>query len=715
MNFQGKAVLVYLEEDNIARAYFRIQPLLTEDGSVAAETPSAFPDDGFLRIVPDKNEQHTFKERMRSMCGLCVMDLRSLPPEANKIRTNKNYSPARGENNQFIVYSDAVCAMPDALFFQVVAEENVASAYTPQVYIRKGAVIQGPFRRADGQPVGEIAQLPPDSNEIHAVALSGQELLFYWPRQAAAPQLAPTAAPEAQEAPQAPAPAPVVPAETEAPAPAQTAYDQIQALNAALSENANRLHEKETVPMDYVPDQPQKPLVGTRLYQAPQRPAQPRRAHNPLMEAVEQQRYAARYEAPGAVLQKSAELKEVSNPMDAFKRALQGIWQCKESQRQAVDALLSQPGLKAMLSRAISAEETNLTLTAMHAQLQDLEAERLMTLMQLDDAKKNLAAARTEALGELTAAEQKKLDQLEAAQQAAQKTLDEIKSALAPLEEKRQAAVAALTLTSFIGDDPIQPVAPAAGTACKKAELIARVEKALKAAGFPADAADAQTLLTVYALSDRMAFCGETLADAQTLLEAFAGALGAPVVDGDAKEQLGLVPGGNSPVFVENAPLRGLPREAGFTLCTLCTLQPDRYDEWADLYEAAPFSCTAMKGALNVIPAPLPPCAAVSRESVLQEMLRPEEALSQQTQDAVAALRRALTAAGRSLPLATVSRLCRFITATQDDFSGGVAEALDRGACAFVLPHVQLYHLPAEQLLSAFAAMPRMLKALKNA
>ncbi len=43
MNFQGKAVLVYLEEDNIARAYFRIQPLLTEDGSVATETLAAFP------------------------------------------------------------------------------------------------------------------------------------------------------------------------------------------------------------------------------------------------------------------------------------------------------------------------------------------------------------------------------------------------------------------------------------------------------------------------------------------------------------------------------------------------------------------------------------------------------------------------------------------------------------------------------------------------
>ena len=38
MNFHGKAVMVYLEEDNIARAYFRVQPLLTQEGIVGAET-----------------------------------------------------------------------------------------------------------------------------------------------------------------------------------------------------------------------------------------------------------------------------------------------------------------------------------------------------------------------------------------------------------------------------------------------------------------------------------------------------------------------------------------------------------------------------------------------------------------------------------------------------------------------------------------------------
>lgn len=179
--FPGESSFGFLEEDNITRAYFRIQPLLTQDGPVYADMKAAFPDDGFLRIVPDKNEQHTFKERMRSLSGLCMMDLRQLPADANKIRTNKNYSPARGETNQYIVYSDAVRAMPDDLLYQVVAESDVKTAATPFVYIRNGANIQGPFQREDGQSAGETMKLPPDSAEIHAVTHNGQELLFYWP------------------------------------------------------------------------------------------------------------------------------------------------------------------------------------------------------------------------------------------------------------------------------------------------------------------------------------------------------------------------------------------------------------------------------------------------------------------------------------------------------------------------------------------------------
>ncbi|MBQ6804946.1 MAG: hypothetical protein IJP04_09855 [Clostridia bacterium] len=216
-----------------------------------------FPDDGYLRIVPDKNEQHTFKERMRGLCGLCMMDLRTLPSEANKIRTNKNYSPTRGETNQYIIYSDAVRPLADDLMYQVVAENDMKDAITPCVYIRNGANIQGPFRKEDGQPVGETAQLPPDSAEMHTVAVKdGQEILIYWPRPAAAP-----AKEEAEPKEEAPAPEVTKEPEKEVP-PAKeenNAFAQIQEMNQQLSESANRLDAPSSLPADLMPEQPQKP------------------------------------------------------------------------------------------------------------------------------------------------------------------------------------------------------------------------------------------------------------------------------------------------------------------------------------------------------------------------------------------------------------------------------------------------------------------------
>ena len=146
MDFSGRIVLSFIEEDNIQRAYFRIRPLLTEDGALTQADIDALPDEGYLRVVPDKNEQHTFKERMRDLGMLCVLDLYNLPADAVKIRTNKNYAPQRGENNQYIVYSDAVQAVPQHVFYEVITAENgekekIGRAVTPLCYLRSGGRI----------------------------------------------------------------------------------------------------------------------------------------------------------------------------------------------------------------------------------------------------------------------------------------------------------------------------------------------------------------------------------------------------------------------------------------------------------------------------------------------------------------------------------------------------------------------------------------------
>ncbi len=732
MNFQGKAVLVYLEEDNIARAYFRVQPLMTQDGPLGPVV-SDFPDDGFLRIVPDKNEQHTFKERMRTLIGLCLVDLRFFPTDANKIRTNKNYAPIRGETNQFIVYSDAVRDLPEQLLYQVVAESDVKNAVTPLVYIRNGANIQGPFRREDGQSAGDIVQLPPDSSEIHSVTVNGQNLLIYWPRAAeAVPEKTEKAEkPEKAIAPvpeSAPAPAVEAAVETAAepapipeenPKPQQNAYEQIQSLNEQLSEHANRLYTPTmTAPEDFIPEQPAKPLTGTKLYQTPQRQTSPRRAHNPLMEAVENQRYAARfdtryetrYEAPGATIPQNTELKEVANPIDALKRALHGMSQSPEVQRQAADVILSQSGMRVMLSRALGREANDLTIAAMHNQLQELEAERLMTLMQLDDAKKNLEKTHEDALLKLNMAEQKKLDQLHIAQQTAQNALDQLNKSIDPIEKKRQEAAEYLdALRGSMNDQPHFLCPPVGGTATRQ-ELIESVEKCLKAAGFQVQDGDALAMLTAYALSDKAedwCFVSEAMDDAEYALRAFAAALGAPVVFFRKRDKAVVIPGGNAPVFISSYYHKVNHPLVTITACDRIGHGAQEACSWTSPHCEVPVYADP-----EAIPQTLPECSPVSKECVLKEMLK-ESPLSQETKAVLSSVRKAVAEAGYPLPLAAVDMMARFIAATQNEFKGGVAEAIDRACCLLVAPHILDYSLDMETLKPSFASMPRTLKALK--
>ena len=65
----GTITLAYVEEDNRQRVIFRVIPLCTREGNVFHGGADDFPDEGSLRIVPDKREQSTFKERMREAGG----------------------------------------------------------------------------------------------------------------------------------------------------------------------------------------------------------------------------------------------------------------------------------------------------------------------------------------------------------------------------------------------------------------------------------------------------------------------------------------------------------------------------------------------------------------------------------------------------------------------------------------------------------------------
>ena len=204
MDFTGRMILSFLEEDDERRVLFRVRPLLSAQGAVTQEEIEELEQEGYLRIAPDKQEQHTFKERMRGIGRLCLMDLRDTAGSTGKIRPNKNFAPSRGENNRYIIYSDAVKPLPADLVYEVVPEDRRADPLTQQYFVRSGGRINGPFSASEALDCPSARSLPPDCDRLSLVEMpDGSSRMFFWPGQAEdQPKAAPSAAHEGEPAAQ---------------------------------------------------------------------------------------------------------------------------------------------------------------------------------------------------------------------------------------------------------------------------------------------------------------------------------------------------------------------------------------------------------------------------------------------------------------------------------------------------------------------------------
>ncbi|MDO4740862.1 MAG: hypothetical protein Q4A66_09370 [Eubacteriales bacterium] len=164
MTLPGRLSIACIEEDNPLKSYFRLKPLLVSENDrieLMQDASVMFPSQGFVRIVPDKNEMSLFKNRMHLMGRYCVLDLRRFPGENEKIRPNKNFSPDNGEHNAFMVYSDVVFAPAAGLLTQVLdlippQEETTFSAHidcpsTPCVALRYDGRYSGPWKWTPGE------------------------------------------------------------------------------------------------------------------------------------------------------------------------------------------------------------------------------------------------------------------------------------------------------------------------------------------------------------------------------------------------------------------------------------------------------------------------------------------------------------------------------------------------------------------------------------
>ena len=583
MNLDRCLLFSYLEEDNIQKAYFRVRPLLTTEGDIRAEAEQLWPNEGCLRIVPDRNEQHTFKVRMRTLGSYCVVDLRGQPADAGKIRTNKNFRPDKGESNQFILYSDTVHALPENTFYQIVegtAEGFAAAceqAITPCFFIREGDTLYGPVRReapAKPEPAGEASgtlydvPCPDGVNRLilcmEDTPAAGAEPIAEAPA-AEAPAAEP-AKPEESAAPAEPAPAkepeqpaPDAPAEKaiteEKPAPAQDDEplpigkslhildesrgfeETLQKLDKPVSKGANLLHQREQRPARPLPPLPARPgeLTGTPLVRTPLRTSVPQ-PKNRTQEVVASQLAVGKYEPPTQNLPAGMAMRSVANPVETACASLRQAWNADEAQGQLLDCILSLDGVRAKLEpRLVGGENVTVMQRVLRDRLQDLEAERLTALCELDRARRDVDAYKDELLHGMKGRITRETSQLESDKAACQSRVDELKTEINALSAQRdallmkvdelQSATVPAAMAKLLAD--AQMVAPMAGTPLRLApvageqaetdELVSRLTDACSAAGLTLPRNQAIAALTLLALCPRIGVTTPTPAPLATL------------------------------------------------------------------------------------------------------------------------------------------------------------------------------------------------------
>ena len=537
MNLERELVFCYIEEDNIQRAYFRVRPLMTISGDVQEEAQRLWPDDGCLRIVPDRNEQHTFKDRMRTLGGYCVMNLLGIPADANKIRTNKNYKPDKGEKNQFILYSDTVQSLPEHTFFEVIEAkaEDFASAaekaVTPLFYIREDDTLYGPVRKAEPakpetaqEAAGVLYPLTcPDGSE--------RVLLCIENKIAATEEAKPAEQPAAKEE-ALPIGKPLQILDQN-----KNFEETLQSLDQPLSKGANLLHQDAEKSIEAAaPKAPEKPLSGTPLFHASMRTSVPQ-PKNKLQEVVSAQWRVARNEPPTAPLPAGAKMHQVENPVEVACERMRAAWQVPEAQNQLIDFLLSLDGMRAKLEPRLTALPENTPLQkVLQSRLEDMEAERLSVLLQLDKAKADLDAYRRSVIDGLSSKAKAEATQLEAAKAEYEASIDGLKKQQAALIAQRDEltrridelqrtdlpaalakALADAQIAAPVNGIPLH-LSPVSGETAPAAELIRRVLDAFAASGMTISRNTAIALLALLGICPRIGLATTSAAAASTMV-----------------------------------------------------------------------------------------------------------------------------------------------------------------------------------------------------
>lgn len=713
MNLDRSFMFSFIEEDNIQRAFFRVRPLLTVEGLVQAEAEKLWPNEGCLRIVPDRNEQHTFKTRMRTLGSYCVVDLTNQPVDAAKIRTNKNYRPDHGEVNQYILYSDTVHPVPEHTFYQLLdgtAADYAAladKAVTPLFYIRENDTLYGPVQKASpAQPEtakaaeGVLFEVPcPDG-----VA----RLIFCMNDAPAAEAPAEESKPEASAKPAAPAAEEALPIGQNLNILDQSKdhEETLKALDQPVSRSANLLRRTEAPAKPAVPApavQPVGELNGTPLVKTPLRTSQ-QQPKNHVQEVISSQWTVSKYEPPTSSLPAGTVMRSVKNPVEAACAHLKEAWHATDARAQLTDFILSLDGIRTQLEpRLCEGQNVTVMQRLLRDRLQDLEAERLTALCELDRARRDLDTYKNDLIQQIGARLRRETADLESARSAAETQVAALKEELNALTLQRDALLARIdalqadtlpaTVAKLVGEmhmaAPVGGVplriSPVSGQTASVDEMIGRLTRACEASGFAITRNDAVSALVLLALYPRVGLVSSTPAPLATLMKNIMSAFGWTESFGhqyaaEQKPVIGMKPVDSTPALL----LTSLPNYAPLSAAHKLLLARSNANLTHNAaYDACQWPIISLP-ALPYVPLVEDAAATPVSEASLQALTAVNAASDQEINKALEPILKHAT------PLAGASRkdMHRYISVCAGMMDGGLPVAVDHAIMLWVLPGV---------------------------
>lgn len=608
MPLPGKLCLGILEEDNPQKSYFRFKPLLIEkDGRyVPFEAQDAYPEDGCIRIVPDKNESSHFKIRMRRVGLYAVVDLREHPGDNDKIRLNKNYHGDESERNVHIIYSDVVRKPAAGTVFSLLAlsEEQAREAVLTEA---PGAAFV--LLCSEGAPVGGVWEVKADEGGTETFRLVkadmevdvGELQHFEIPGFRETPLRFAVLPPSKVE--QVAEPQPVKPskaAEPEKKEPAAPVEIEKKGEEAEVPERP-WLNREEARPLP-TPEFGRHGLAG-------QTGLNPRRGRS-LQEIIDEKWRHSRMDQLGALTPSLVTDAPAVSPLESALGAVRKIWEDPQQRSELVQGFVGLEGME----DALNARRAAVRQSAVNEQLNELEAQRLKMLADMERLRRMDKDVRAELKEEIrrdeadafvdavSRTERAKAEQARAEEEAARirTASDAARDALNALVDGQfeqrlwQFAIDSHAVELLRRMDAGRTVAtPVNGEDVDAETLVERVIATFDAAGCPLEWDDAVNLLVCAAQGAVLLVAGAPGSGKTTAVRLLARALGienvryaefAPEGKALSVEELGLTPG-DAPALVllddvNLAPHAGVCRglipaaERGqFLLCA--TLQDD--------------------------------------------------------------------------------------------------------------------------------------------